>query len=82
MARDAAHVVRDRVMEKRPTKDELLNSIEECMNLPLDSITRGMRARLRSLSRRHLRAVERGFHLAYQEGYDRAELARASGDAE
>jgi hypothetical protein len=65
---------------KRPKKDDLLNSIEECMNLPLDSIARGMRARVRSLSWMHLRALERGFKLAYQEGYDRAELARASGD--
>ncbi len=67
-------------MPREPTKDQLLDSIENCMNLPLDNIALGTKARVRKLSRVHLRALERGFQMAYQEGYDRGTLSATEGE--
>jgi hypothetical protein len=68
------------VVPREPTKDKLLESIENCMNVPLDNIARGARASVRKLSWMHLRALERGFQLAYQEGYDRAMLSATASE--
>lgn len=51
-------------------KDALLDSIETTIQFELDLILYGFRARLRRLSRLELRALERAFLLAYQEGYN------------
>jgi hypothetical protein len=55
---------------RKKSKDALLDSIETSVGLELDRIAFGLRARLRDLSHFHLRALERAFLLAYQEGYD------------
>jgi hypothetical protein len=64
----------------KQTKDQLLDSIENCMNVPLDNIAPGARASVRKLSWMHLRALERGFQLAYQDGYDRGTLSATEGE--
>jgi len=57
-------------MTNQRPKDALLDSIEISVGLELDRIASGLRARLHRLSHFHLRALERAFLLAYQEGYD------------
>jgi hypothetical protein len=56
-------------------KDALLDKIEDCCDHQLDFFCPRLRERLaRRLSRRDLTALRDAFMLAYQEGFQRAEL--------